>query len=44
MKRQAYGFRDTEFLELKILALHETKYVLIGNELWFFRRQATEKP
>lgn len=30
MKRQAYGFRDTEFLKLKIMALHETKYVLIG--------------
>ena len=30
MKRQAYGFRDTEFLKLKILALHEAKYALIG--------------
>lgn len=30
MKRQAYGFRDTEFLKLKIMALHETKYALIG--------------
>src|SRR3954467_8415958 len=28
MKRQAYGFRDKEFLKLKILAIHETKYVL----------------
>lgn len=30
MKRQAYGFRDTEFFKLKILALHETKYALVG--------------
>ncbi len=30
MKRQAYGFRDTEFFKLKIMALHETKYALIG--------------
>ncbi len=30
MKRQAYGFRDQEFFTLKILAIHETKYKLIG--------------
>ena len=30
MKRQAYGFRDHEFFKLKILAIHETKYALIG--------------
>ena len=30
MKRQAYGFRDREFLKLKILAIHETKYALVG--------------
>jgi transposase len=30
MKRQAYGFRDAEFLKLKILGLHETKYALVG--------------
>src|SRR3954464_3405637 len=30
MKRQAYGFRDKEFFKLKILAIHETKYKLIG--------------
>jgi transposase len=30
MKRQAYGFRDTEFFKLKILAIHETKYALVG--------------
>ena len=30
MKRQAYGFRDPEFLKLKILAIHETKYALVG--------------
>jgi len=30
MKRQAYGFRDLEFLKLKILGIHETKYALVG--------------
>jgi len=30
MKRQAYGFRDHEFFILKILALHDTKYALVG--------------
>jgi transposase len=30
MKRQAYGFRDQEFLKLKILAIHESKYALVG--------------
>ena len=30
MQRQAYGFRDHEFFKLKIYALHETKYALIG--------------
>jgi transposase len=30
MKRQAYGFRDQEFLTLKILGIHETKYALVG--------------
>ena len=30
MKRQAYGFRDREFFKLKILAIHETRYALIG--------------
>src|SRR5262249_15501413 len=30
MKRQAYGFRDLEFFKLKILAIHETKYALVG--------------
>lgn len=30
MKRQAYGFRDREFFKLKILALHETRYELVG--------------
>jgi transposase len=30
MKRQAYGFRDHEFFKLKILALHRTKYALVG--------------
>ena len=30
MKRQAYGFCDMEFFKLKILAIHETKYALVG--------------
>jgi len=30
MKRQAYGFRDQEFLKLKIYAIHESKYALVG--------------
>ena len=30
MKRQAYGFRDQDFFKLKIMALHETKYALMG--------------
>src|SRR5262249_6381980 len=30
MQRQAYGFRDKEFFKLKILAIHEAKYALLG--------------
>jgi transposase len=30
MKRQAYGFRDREVFKLKILAIHETTYALVG--------------
>ena len=30
MKRQAYGFRDHEFFKLKVLAIHESKYALVG--------------
>lgn len=30
MKRQAFGFRDPEFFKLKILAIHRTKYALVG--------------
>jgi len=30
MKRMAYGFRDMEFFKLIIMALHETKYALVG--------------
>jgi transposase len=30
MKRQAYGFRDHEFFKLKILAIHESRYELVG--------------
>ena len=30
MTRQAYGFRDKEFFKLKIMALHQAKYALVG--------------
>lgn len=30
MKRQAYGLRDLEFFKLRILAIHKTKYALVG--------------
>jgi transposase len=30
MKRQAYGYRDQEFFELKILALHDKNYAFSG--------------
>jgi transposase len=30
MKRQAYGFRDHSFFILKLYALHESKYALVG--------------
>jgi len=30
LKRQAYGYRDPEFYRLKILALHHSKYALVG--------------
>jgi transposase len=30
MQRMAYGFRDREFFKLKIYALHETRYQLVG--------------
>lgn len=30
MQRQAYGFRDRDFFKLKIYALHETTYALVG--------------
>ncbi len=30
LQRQAYGFRDQEYFRLKIYALHETKYALVG--------------
>jgi transposase len=30
MKRQAYGYRDQEFLKLKIYGIHESKYALVG--------------
>jgi transposase len=30
LQRQAYGFRDQEFFKLKIYALHETTYALVG--------------
>jgi len=30
MQRQAYGFRDMEFFKLKIMAVHQAKYALVG--------------
>ncbi len=30
MKRQAYGFRDMEYFKLKILAIHQARYALLG--------------
>jgi transposase len=30
MQRQAYGYRDLEFFRLKIYAIHETTYALVG--------------
>ncbi len=30
MQRQSYGFRDKEFFKLKILAIHQSRYALIG--------------
>jgi transposase len=30
LKRQAYGFRDHQYFKLKIMALHTTRYELIG--------------
>lgn len=30
MKRQAYGYRDMEYFKLKILAIHRTRYALVG--------------
>nr|VFK51823.1 MAG: Transposase [Candidatus Kentron sp. TUN]VFK57965.1 MAG: Transposase [Candidatus Kentron sp. TUN]VFK59893.1 MAG: Transposase [Candidatus Kentron sp. TUN]VFK62110.1 MAG: Transposase [Candidatus Kentron sp. TUN]VFK63208.1 MAG: Transposase [Candidatus Kentron sp. TUN] len=30
LQKMAYGFRDLNFLKLKIKALHQTKYALVG--------------
>jgi transposase len=30
LQRQAYGFRDPAFFKLKLLALHQSKYALVG--------------
>jgi transposase len=30
LQRQSYGFRDKEFFKLKILAIHQSEYALIG--------------
>jgi len=30
MSRQAYGFRDIQFFKLRILAIHNAKYALVG--------------
>ncbi len=31
MQRKAYGYRDMDFFKLKIMALHEAKYALVGR-------------
>ena len=31
LHKMAYGFRDIEFFKLKIMALHETNYALVGG-------------
>jgi transposase len=30
LKRQSYGFRDQEYFKLKILAIHRTRYAILG--------------
>lgn len=30
LQRQAYGFRDLEFFRLRIYALHETRWAIVG--------------
>jgi transposase len=30
LQRQAYGYRDLEFFKLKLMALHEAQYALVG--------------
>jgi len=30
LQKQAYGFRDLDFFKLKIMAVHEAKYALVG--------------
>lgn len=30
LKRQSYGFRDQEYFKLKILAIHKSRYALLG--------------
>jgi len=30
LKRKSYGFRDQEYFKLKILAIHKTRYALVG--------------
>ncbi|MCC6580647.1 MAG: hypothetical protein IT440_09405 [Phycisphaeraceae bacterium] len=30
MQRQAYGYRDLNFFKLKIYAIHEAAYALVG--------------
>jgi len=30
LKRTAYGYRNESYFELKILAIHQTEYALVG--------------
>lgn len=43
MKRQAYGFRDMEFFKLKILAIHETRYALVGSTVFYLSHHPRAK-
>jgi transposase len=35
MKRQAYGYRDEKFFELKTLSLHDKNYAFVGWAMFF---------
>jgi len=43
LHKMAYGFRDIEFFKLKIMALHETNYALVGGAWKYALAGWTEK-